>query len=80
MTDKPRDYEQELADIWMNAANPDAVNHAANEAERRLKYQPLDVGESRGGAVRVLFEPPLVVYYEVDVAAKKVSIRNVREM
>jgi hypothetical protein len=72
--------EQELTDIWMNADNPNAVTHAANEAERRLKYQPLGVGESRGGSVRVLFEPPLVVYYEVDAAAKRVSVRNVRAM
>jgi hypothetical protein len=64
----------------MNAADADAVTHAANEAERRLKYHRLDIGESRSGTVRVLFEPPLVVYYKVDDATKNVAIRSVREM
>jgi hypothetical protein len=49
-------------------------------AERRLKYHRLDIGESRSGTVRVLFEPPLVVYYKVDDATKNVAIRSVREM
>ena len=72
--------EQELTSVWMNTPDPDAVTAAANEVERLLKYAPNDVGESRSGSVRVIFEPPLVVYYEVNDAARTVAVRNVQHM
>ncbi len=72
--------EQELSDIWMNAADPGEVTQAVNEVERRLKYMPLASGESRSGRGRVLFEPPLVVDYEVNTGSTAVVIRSVRSM
>ena len=74
------DAEQEFTAIWMNASDPNVVTGAANEIERRLAYDPSSQGEARSGRDRVLFEPPLVVYFEVDDDARKVSVHGVREM
>jgi len=51
--------QQELADLWINASDRNAVTSAADEIERLLALDPLAQGESRGGNKRLLFEPPL---------------------
>ena len=56
--------ERELARIWNSAENRALVTSAADEVDRLLRSQPLEIGESREDGYRVLFEPPLGVFYE----------------
>jgi hypothetical protein len=61
---RPR-QKQRLAEIWMAAPDRAAITTAADEIDRRLRMAPLDDGESREGAFRVLFIDPLAVKYRV---------------
>jgi hypothetical protein len=57
--------EDDLAAIWLNAADRQAVTDAANEIEGLLKYNRLTVGEAREGNTRILIVQPLAVYFDV---------------
>lgn len=58
--------QDELATIWMDATDREAVSVAAREIEHLLCTDPLSVGESRGGKRRLIIEPPLAVDYQAD--------------
>ena len=57
--------EDQLADIWVNAADRSAVTRAGDRIDRLLGTSPGAVGESRPAGERILIEPPLTAYYEV---------------
>lgn len=57
--------EQELARLWMSAPMRQAVTDAANRIDRLLRTDPHHQGESREENVRVLFERPLAVQFEI---------------
>lgn len=57
--------EADLARIWSSAADRNLVSAAADEIDRLLRSFPHDQGESRSGAVRVMFVPPVGVFYEI---------------
>ena len=56
----------ELAAIWLAAANRQAVTDAANLIGRQIQQDPLNAGESRGGISRVVCEAPLAVFFDVN--------------
>jgi hypothetical protein len=58
--------EQELADIWTNAADRDAVTRAAHEIDQRLQRDAPNQGDSRPAGRRILFVPPLGVIFKVE--------------
>jgi hypothetical protein len=60
------DAADELAAIWINAADRQAIADAANSIDRQLGGNPLSAGESRDGDSRVLWESPLVVFFDVN--------------
>jgi hypothetical protein len=70
--------ERRIAEIWMEAANRQAVADAANAIDRALRFRPSDVGESRDASTRVLIEEPLVIVYEVREADRLVQVLDVR--
>ncbi|MBX9627862.1 MAG: hypothetical protein K2X82_28950 [Gemmataceae bacterium] len=70
--------ENDLADGWLRAPDRNAVSEAADRVDRRLGRDPLNEGESRDDDLRVMFEPPLAVFYTVDVAAATVRVVRVR--
>jgi plasmid stabilization system protein ParE len=57
--------EQELARIWSQASNRAAVTAAAAEIDRLLVSDPTQQGESRSGAMRVLFVEPVGIFFHV---------------
>ena len=57
--------EQELADVWITAADRAAVTSAADEIDRRLRRDPEQQGESRDDGRRVLLVSPLGVLFRV---------------
>ena len=66
--------EQELADLWNHAADRNEVTAAANSVDAALSRDPLSLGESRGGKTRIVFDAPLAILFDVDVAARKVTV------
>ena len=66
--------EQELADLWNRAAERNEVTAAADAIDEALARDPLTLGESRGGRTRIAFHSPLVVLFDVDAVARKVTV------
>ncbi len=56
----------DLAAVWMNAADPAAVTAAVHSIDRQLQRDPWACGESRGGTDGIVFDGPIVVYYRID--------------
>jgi hypothetical protein len=69
--------EQDLADLWLNALDRQAVTDAANHIDSRLKRDPANQGESRGGQSRIVIEPPLAAIFEVNEADRIVEVLKV---
>src|SRR5262249_46426250 len=53
--------EQELAELWINAPDRNAVTQAANHIDRTLQTDPEQHGESRPDGRRILIVAPLGV-------------------
>jgi hypothetical protein len=66
--------EQQLADLWLAAADRSAITSASDKIDQLLKDNPLAVGESRVSNIRILFEEPLVVVYDVREADLVVKV------
>lgn len=66
--------EQQLADLWLQAADRSAITSASDKIDQLLKDNPLAVGESRVSNIRILFEEPLVVVYDVREADLVVKV------
>jgi plasmid stabilization system protein ParE len=69
--------ENDLAEIWLAAHDRQAVTDAANLIDTSLRRNPLVCGESRLGNTRVMFVPPLVVYFDVYELDRRVLVRAV---
>jgi hypothetical protein len=69
--------ENALAQIWMDATDPKAVTDAQDAIDRKLASNPVGDGEHvREGLYRIIVSP-LVAYYSVDDAARKVEVEGV---
>ncbi len=66
--------EQQLAALWTAAADRSAVTAAANKIDAELARDPRSAGESRSGTTRVHFVSPLAVYFDIDEAAREVTV------
>jgi plasmid stabilization system protein ParE len=69
--------KSQLAAIWNAAADRRAVTAAANELDRLLATDPMEVGESRSGDMRVEFVPPLGANFRVYEADRNVRVGRV---
>jgi hypothetical protein len=66
-----------LAQLWLNAANRNDVQRAADEIDRVLKSDPLNAAESRVVNIRIIIEPPLAAYFDVDEQDRRVTVWRV---
>jgi plasmid stabilization system protein ParE len=66
--------EEELARIWIDADDRNAVAAAAQEIDRSLKSDPHNVGESRTANFRVAFADPIGVFFSVEEEDRRVSV------
>jgi hypothetical protein len=66
--------EEDLAYLWMNAPDRQAVNAADNEIVRRLTRDPLGAGQELSEGLRKVTVDPLKAFYEVDTARRHVKI------
>jgi plasmid stabilization system protein ParE len=69
--------EQELADVWLQAADRDAVSQAAHAIDQVLELDPHHAGESRPEGRRILFAPPLGVIFRIIEDDKLVQVSQV---
>src|SRR5688572_12114987 len=53
--------ERRLAELWMEARDPERLSEAANLIDRELSVNPASIAEQRVGSIRVVFVPPLGV-------------------
>jgi plasmid stabilization system protein ParE len=72
--------KERLADIWLTAPHRSAVTAAANSIDNLLRVNPLDRGESRSGATRILVVLPLAVVYDVAQGDRLVQVLSVRHV
>jgi hypothetical protein len=69
--------EADLAGVWLEAPDRQAVADAADDVDRRLRYLPEQQGESRPEGRRMLIVPPLAVIYRVSPADCLVRVLGV---
>jgi hypothetical protein len=69
--------QNELALLWLHAPDRDAIAKAADEAEQLLAADPLNLGESRSGGMRVFFVDQLGFTYSVSTEDRLVSVLRV---
>jgi hypothetical protein len=65
----------ELAEIWLRAADCNAVQEASDNIDDLLRSDPLGVGIP-SEPDRIFFVPPLGVVYDVKVADRMVTIKK----
>jgi hypothetical protein len=69
--------EDQLADIWLNAADPPAVTNAQAMIDDRLARNPLQHGEEVQEGLRKIRLPPLTAFDEVQKARSAVEVSAV---
>ena len=69
--------EQELAALWVDAANRVVITTAAHQIEALLRSRPGRVGESRSKGFRILFVEPLAVTFELSKLDRLVRVHHV---
>jgi hypothetical protein len=66
--------ERRLAELWMEADDPERFADAANLIERELRIAPSNVGEQRIGSIRAVIVPPIGIYFRVNSADRQVLV------
>ena len=69
--------EKRLTEIWLAALDRGDVTAAAARLDELLRNDANSRGESRSGDVRVMFEPPLGIDFEVIQADRIVYVLTV---
>lgn len=66
-----------VTELWLDAPDRTAITAAVDELDRLLARDPQEAGESRSESVRIVFVPPLGVFYEIDEATQIVHVLRV---
>jgi len=69
--------EDQLADIWLNAADPPAVTAAQATIDDLLARNPLGHGQEVQEGLRKIQVPPLTAYYAVQTSRSVVEVSAV---
>lgn len=75
-----RTAKDQLASIWISAADRASVTAAAQHIDALLQTNPATRGESRSGFRRILIMLPLAVVFKVHEPEQKVTVLSVRYM
>ena len=70
--------EDELARIWLRAADPQPVTKAQAEADRILARDPTKYGRHHSEGLYRIDVPPLILTYSIDLANRLVEVTWVR--
>lgn len=66
--------ERRLAELWMEAADPQRLADASNLIDRELAVAPSEVGEQRIGSIRVVVVPPIGIHFRVNSEDRQVLV------
>lgn len=66
----------DLATVWMQAPDPQAITDAANEVDRQLVSSPESKGVEFYGD-RLIVVPPLHVVFQVDSGKHRVKVIHI---
>lgn len=69
--------DQQLARIWLQSNDPQAVTLAAAQADHLLSRDPIGYGQHRSEGLYRLDVPPLVFMYNVDSTHRVVEVNGV---
>jgi hypothetical protein len=69
--------EEQLERLLLEASDQSILAESARAIDRRLVTEPLAFGESRFDAVRIAFERPLAIHYEVHQDVETVIVYDV---
>ena len=69
--------EADLASIWLAARDRQRLTEVSGRIEESLTRSPKSAGESREAGVRLMFDDPLWVEFEVDESSRTVRILTV---
>ena len=72
--------ERQLADIWLEATDRQAVTSASETIESALATRPEEIGESRPLGCRLAFIAPLAITYRVTTADRLVEVVSIRRV
>lgn len=75
--DWTRDALDDLADLWLRAADRNAVTLAAAIIDQSLGESPHDWGTELSEGLREFIAPPLRVLFTIDDAAQMVDVARV---
>ena len=69
----------ELAELWVQADSDGrrSITEAADTMDKILETKPFESSESREEGLRVMFVPPLGVFFEVDLSSETVKVAHV---
>lgn len=67
----------DLADIWAQASDRRAVTDASDAADKLLANDPIKHGRHESEGLYRLVVPPLVIFYGVDMARRRVEVSRV---
>ncbi len=74
-----RNAQNDLADIWMNAADRPAVRDAAHRIDRALERRPENLGQVVGDD-RIYADAPLAVTFSVSPDDCRVKVWQVEQV
>ncbi|MBP87944.1 MAG: hypothetical protein CMJ64_14675 [Planctomycetaceae bacterium] len=69
--------EADLADLWLNSGDRDAITKAASEIDKLLRRDPENSGESREEGRRILLSRPLGVKFRTYSQDRMVQVVDV---
>jgi hypothetical protein len=69
--------QNQLAQLWLNGPDRNAITAAAAAIDAALKRDPLSVGESRSGGERLAFFDPLWVQFAVSQSDRMVTVLDI---
>jgi plasmid stabilization system protein ParE len=69
--------ENDLAALWLDSTQRDAITRAAHEVDQLLRIDAHQRGESRTANSRILFEVPLGVIFHADEERGRVLVVRV---
>ena len=75
-----KDSQGELADIWLNAPDRNAVTAATEAVDRQLSIDAPDKGIELSEVLRAFFAPPLRVLFAVNEGDRLVEVLCVKSL
>jgi mRNA-degrading endonuclease RelE of RelBE toxin-antitoxin system len=66
-----------LTELWLDASDRASITAAVDEIDQLLGVDPHRAGESRSEYTRVLFVPPIGVFFDVNDATNVVEVLKV---